>query len=574
MGLFERTTVPPSVELERVRSLPLRDWRDGYGAPLATMVELLTAAYRRPGGTQTLRPVQAAMLSEAHDVGGGLFPVGVGEGKTLPSFLLPKVFEAKRPLLIIPAKLITKTNREYEALQAHWVLPRIRIVSYEFLSREQNATYLDDYAPDLIIPDEGHKLKNPRAAVTRRVQRYIRAKSPKVVILSGTITKRSVMDYWHLLRWCLGDEHTPLPIEWAEAMTWGMALDVATTRTKSAEPGALLTLCTPAEQAEAKRDPDSAVEIARIAYQRRLTGTPGVVSTVTSSVSCSIYITALTPDMSAMAPHFKQLREKWETPDGHPFSDAVELWRHARELACGFYYRWNPRPPLEWLSARKEWCKYVREVLKHSRVMDTELQVTNAVKKRDRGDMGLAILEEWQGIKDTFTPNLEAVWCDDTALKMAAEWLHHHVGLCWVEHRTVGERLAKLSGCRYYGQGGLSSDRKNIEDEKGPCIVSIAANGEGRNLQRYSKNLTVSCPPNGLVWEQKIGRTHRTGQDADEVTFEVMLASLEQWSGFQKALSDAAYIQQTTGQRQRLLMADLDIPSAGDIGLRPGPLWG
>ena len=518
----------------------------------------------------SLRPVQAAALCEAHDCQGLVMPAGVGSGKTLTSFLVPRAVGSQRPLLMVPAKLKHKTEREYEHLQREWVLPQTRVISYEFLSREQNAAWLDTYQPDLIVCDEGHKLKNPKAAVTRRVQRYIRARRPRVVVMSGTFTRRSLMDYWHILRWCLGDEHMPLPADWQEVMSWADALDVKGDGFRT-QPGALSKLCNinPLFHAEVT------VEEARAAYRRRLTETPGVVATaISEAADCSIYINHVNISLGPVAPHFETLRTKWETPDGHPFSEAVDLWRHARELVCGFYYVWDPRPPMPWLAARRAWCKYVRETLKHSRKLDSELQVVKAV---DRGELksGVEVLAEWRAIRDTFVPNLVPRWVDDTTLRMAAKWLHDHVGIVWVEHRAFGEKLASMSGAKYYGQGGKAADGSNIEDEKGPCIASIAANAEGRNLQRFHQNLVVSCPPNGATWEQLIGRTHRPGQQSDEVVFETLLACTEQWAGMQRAIKDAQYIQSTTGSPQKLLFADIDIPNADEVALMSGdPLWG
>jgi len=546
--LFQRDNpILETPELRRVLALPQRDWSTGYGAPIDTLVSVLSASFRRPGSTATLRPVQAAALSEIYSCGGALLPVSVGGGKTLVTFLAPKVLSAKRPLLMVPAKLRDKTHREHTKLQVDWLLPAIRVESYEMLSRENNAEFLTNYQPDLIICDEGHRLKNPSAAVSRRFTRYIRAKRPHVIVLSGTVTRRSLMDYWHLLRSCLGDAHAPVPSDWTEAMQWGDALDNHGGDKRTA-PGALAQLLDPGEPAT--------LDNVRRGFQRRLTGTPGVIATSAMSYGGSIYLSGVKPDLKAMAPHFAKLRDGWCTPDDHPFSEAVDLWRHARELACGFYYRWNPRPPQGWLTERKAWCKFVRSVLRHSRTLDTELQLVNAIR-RGEYPHGVEPLAAWVGVRDTFEPHQEAVWCDSATLHLAAEWLAKHRGIAWVEHRAFGEKLSKLTGRPYYGQGGLSSDKRSIEDETGACIASIQANGEGRNLQRFSDNFVVSLPPSGATWEQLIGRTHRSGQTADEVTFEVVMGCQEQVEGMARALSDARYIETTTGQLQKLNVADV-----------------
>jgi hypothetical protein len=331
-------------------------------------------------------------------------------------------------------------------------------------------------------------------------------------------------------------------------MLWADALDSHgnETRTGAGALGLLLP----------RRDIHPTLEDVREAFRDRLVSTPGVVATTDQSAAASITIELVSvPLPDSLNAHWKQLREKWETPDGHPFIEAAELWRHARELACGFYYRWNPRAPEPWLEARRAWCKAVREVLKHSRSLDSELQVTNAV---DAGRLPAlqSTLEAWRAVRDTFEPRTEAVWLDRGVLEAAAEWLENNRELCWVEHREFGAELSKLARVPYFAQGGRDAAGRSIEQHRGPAILSIAANSEGRNLQRYSRNLVVSLPPSGATWEQLVGRTHRAGQEADEVAFTVFVNCSEQLQGFERARADARYIEATTGQSQKLNVCD------------------
>lgn len=158
-------------ELARVVALPRRR---GDGTPY---VEPLTALLATPEGLAAgvrLRPSQALALHDIGVYGGAFCPLGVGEGKTLITLLAPYVLDAKRPLLLLPANLIEKTERDWRRLAVHWRIPNnIRLFSYEMLGRVQSAAELDVYQPDLIVADEVHKLKNRRAAVTRRVSRWM-----------------------------------------------------------------------------------------------------------------------------------------------------------------------------------------------------------------------------------------------------------------------------------------------------------------------------------------------------------------------------------------------------------------
>lgn len=545
---FATASVPQTEEVARIAALPRRKWESLYSA---RDIELMSEAFRRPESNVTLRMVQLAALEEISRLNGGFFPMGVGSGKTLVSFFAAKAVGAKRPLLLVPAKLRDKTLAEYKALQQHWLLPALTVQSYELLSRAQHAKMLDMLAPDLIVCDEGQKLKNPKAAVTRRVARYLRErkhKRPSFVILSGTITRKSLLEYWHLLKWALGENNSPLPKSWEEVVCWSSALDGTTSGFRAA-PGAL-TQFVPS-------DVLPTLDGVRKGFQSRLTETPGVLATSVSSCDSSLTITPVHLKLGTTTKRaIQEMRATWETPDEHPFSEAVELWRHARELACGFFYRWNPRPPRDWLENRKQWCRFVRETLKNSRKLDSELQVTVAVKNGEiPGSMDF--WQPWANVRDTFKPETEAVWLSKEALDYASNWLSSNTGIVWVESTAFGERLALVSGKPYYGQGGKNSAGKAIESETGSCIASIAANAEGRNLQRYSANLVVSGPPSGALWEQLLGRTHRPGQESEEVTFEVLFSCAEQWAGFEKALGDAKYIEGTLGTPQKLNFADI-----------------
>lgn len=507
---------------------------------------------------------------------------------TLVTFLAPKVLEAKRPLLLIPAKLRHKTEREWFVLQEHWVLPQIRVESYTKIGLVQHAEFLNNYKPDLIIADECQRLKNSKAACVRRVRRYMK-ENPETIFLalSGTITRKSLLEYWHILRWTHGDRHMPLPASWEELIQWAGSLDVQTEKEGQKQkyaPGALLELCTPEEKRdfETKGLSEDGLSVVRRAFQRRLTQTPGVVSTVDAQVSCSLLIRQVELDLSDRVELFKTMRETWETPDGHPFDEPVDMWRHARELACDMYYVWDPRPPKEWLIARKRWSKFVRGVLKNSKHLDSKLQVVHAVQAGEISalvdDVGGKVdaWAAWQAVEHTFKPNTVPRWIGDTTLQYATKWGVENKGIIWVEHLAFGEKLAEISGMPYYGRKGMTKDGVPIESEQGnrSIIASIAANGEGRNLQCFAQNLIVSCPPSGATLEQLLGRTHRDGQEADEVEVEILISCIEQWKGFQTALKDARYIQDSTGASQKLLYADLDVMDANEvIGKHDGGLW-
>jgi len=507
-----------------------------------------------------LRHIQTVALSEFHDNDGLFGSIAVGYGKSLISYLAATVVNAERPLLLIPAKLVAKTHRELENYGKHFKLPNnLKVMSYELLSRDRGEKELISYNPDLVVADECHKLKNLKAACTKRVGRYFKENpDTKMLAVSGTITRKSIMDYWHILKWCLKDK-APIPTGWREVKDWSLALDEQIPfGWQRLQPGCLLLLCTAEEQAIATTKPKAGLEFSRLGFRNRLTGSPGVVATSDTFTGSSLYLKCeLNHTIEEIQSDFETLRSTWQTPDGVDFMDAMAFWRHCRELSNGFYYRWTNRPPAEWLAARKEWASFVRNIVSHSRKgIDTEFRVAKAVTS---GDYVSPEYHTWKAIKDSFEPVTEAVWRSDNVILQVAKWLNNNEGIAWVEHLAFGEKLSQTTGLPFYSQNGMNRDKQLIEDAKGPIIASIASNSEGRNLQQYNNNLIVSCPPSGSVFEQLIGRTHRSGQTSDEVNFEIMFGCRESLEGFNEAIEQAKYVEATTKQPQKILFADIEL---------------
>jgi hypothetical protein len=251
-----------------------------------------------------------------------------------------------------------------------------------------------------------------------------------------------------------------------------------------------------------------------------------------------------------------KLRRDWETPNGDLIVEAVEVWRHARELALGMWLKWDPPAPRDWMEARKAWNQYVRETLKNNkRHLDTPLQVWNECAE---APVPLKAWQDWKKIKDSFDPNTVPVWESDYLIHDAAKWLHDKEnggGIAWVEQIAVGERLAQVAGVPYFGGGEKAS--REILDAQGPIVASIAAHSTGKNLVQWSRNL-ITCPPtSGKTWEQCLARTHRQGQTADEVEAWVYQHTDEFRAAMSQAVRDAKYQLDTLGGAQRLLYADV-----------------
>lgn len=535
----------------------------------------------RGDGVMHLRPLQVAALQAIHDIGGLLGPIRVGGGKTLISHLAGVVLEAERTLLVIPAKLVPKTRRDFSLLSRHWRSPEhIHIMSYELLSRDRGLAELTAYRPNLVMADEAHKLKHPASVCTKRMNRHLTKDNPdcKYGDMSGTITRRSVLEYHHRMNWAIPDGLQALPRKYPETRAWAEVLDAKPRVAVKMMPGALLQFCSSEEIKAIGADPRevTSTKILRQAYCRRLMTAPGVIGTedqFDGAMALQVQGLEFEPG-PAVVEAFRGLRENWELPDGHTIDTPTALWRHARELAQGFYYRWDPPPPQDWMDARREWGACVREALKHYHDLDSPLFVARAV---DEGRLKWAhsALKTWRAIRPAFEPVTVPEWLEDTCLQWTASWATKNTGLIWVNETAFARRLAEETGLPYYAAEGKYKG-KMIEDERGACIASIKSNYEGRNLQHFSKNLVASWPPGGDVAEQMLGRTHRDLQMADEVTVDVPLVCYEQWDVLRVARREARYVEDTTAQTQKLNFADVLVPSEQDVFARHAagdPLW-
>jgi hypothetical protein len=579
--LFGRHSVKRTAEFDRIFRLPRRDWEHDAARVAADVTEQL----RTPAGAMRLHGIQAVALKELYECGGLVGGLAVGEGKTLLSLLAPYVVEAERPMLVLPAKLIDKTKRERDAYAAHWKIPNYtKLESYERLGRVSGKQILTHYCPDLLIFDEAHKLKDTKhAAVARRVKRYVeeRRRGPDapappdaaprgpliVVILSGTITRVSIRDYEHLVKWALPGA-APLPERWTEIEDWANALDDLKNPLARVDPGALRALVEP-EDAAPREDgtaPDE-LTIVRRAYARRLVQTPGIVSSRSTDLGTSLQIDGLehTPS-KPIDDAFELLRTAWVLPDFWELIDGAAVWAHARQLALGFYYVWDPRPPQAWIEARLNWTRFARQTIKASRaprVYDSELDVALNFP-------GAPEYVAWAAIRNTFKPNTVARWICRSALETCAAWADGHPrGIVWVEHREFGLELERLTDIPYFHEMGCSSTGQYIEDAKGPVIASVKGNRDGRNLQyKWQDNLVTASPSAGLDYEQLLGRTHRQGQKADTVTADVFLGCVENARAFEKARITARYESDSTRQRYKLCYADTSVPSEADVWTR------
>lgn len=589
-NLFGKDEIGDSADLVRILKIPRRLVTPEDDARLADELTEILRVDGRCGGVEgknglctvcknpmRLRPIQGRALYELGKWKRLFGIIRVGGGKTLISLLAPFVVGAKSPILLLPASLIEKTEHERMRLAKHWrVAKNLSFISYEKLGRLEGAELLEFRKPDLILGDEGHRMKNPKAACTKRMKRRMKnAPDTPVGIFSGTMIKGgTIKAFAHLLKWTHKND-APIPLHDGELQEWAAALDEGTNFNRP-RPGKLLSLANHEDEREADGDE---LRVARRGLHRRLVETPGVVSTGGDQVACSLYVRELTyKPNDATDANFKKLRNTWQTPDGWTLSMATEVWRVARELSLGFHGVWDPRPPQEWLNARKEWAAFVRHTLSHSRSIDSELQVANACARGEIDSGGT--FNAWQEIRNEFRIIPKDVWHDTTALEVCEKWMSAGPGIVWVDHVFFGEELARRTGVAYFREGGLDKKGNSIEvlsqqikegrEKVRSVILSGPANQTGRNLQPWDRNLFTACP-GAADLEQRIGRTHRDGQESDQVTVDILVSCIEHVQSWHKAVSEAEMTRDTIGDAPKILIADVTFPSEDAAVMRGGP---
>jgi len=529
-------SVVRSTELIRVESMPRR--------PLTMDPELtriMTGMFRKEGGTAVLRDIQAVALKEAAQAGGLFGMIGVGWGKTLITLLMPTAMDSEVALLLLPSQLKKKTLMEIENFYGkHFDLPALHIRTYEELSSAKTADMLNEINPDLIILDEAHKLSRPQSARTKRFMRFMESSSCRLVALSGTMGNRSIREYAHLCELALGT-NSPLPRGYMELVDWAGALDVSPMEPR--RPGALKGLCEPGETV-------------RSGFRRRMADTLGVIAAEGEGFGGALILKEFKTKLPKTIKGFrKRVEETWEIGE-EIITEVLQYARVMRQLSLGFYYEWeweNGRDE-EWLEARKSWRGELRRILRYNSRpgMDSELLVKQAVEAGDIGGTAQEAYQKWLEVADRPEPNTKVVWVDNFILDSIKKWIKKEKkGIIWFEHSLAFVPAFKELGIPTYGSG---DDASSATSDVIAC--SIRAQGTGKNLQRYSKNLILAMPSNGGAVEQLIGRTHRPGQQNEEVVVWWNASTPEMVRAMESAEEDAKFAKQAHGQEQKLLIAD------------------
>lgn len=569
----------------------------------------------------------------AYDLYGGLFaPIGVGWGKTLITLMIAnRAFErreSERSILFVPTQVYLQlTQRDIQwarkrvGLRVPFILMGGRsqdsrrttaaskkkgcyVIPYSQLSTRDAEDVLNAIEPDLVIFDEAHAVKNPKAARTQRIMRYLQQKQPRVVALSGTITSKSIADYHHLLAYSLRD-NCPLPMDPALALNWSYVLD-ANADPSDAQVGPITPLLAWSKTHFPAEKLPIGVPGFRKAYKIRLNTSPGVVSTGDNEIGVSLVIENTPVDLKPVQEtnEYKKLlklmtdvEELWRTPSGDEIEYGFHKWRYLYELTSGFYYnlRW---PTVEELQRKQritveeaeayldlakahheelqEYHKKLRRWLEYSGrpKLDTPLLVASNMAAHGARDVGAELFKAWRTAKDLEFEGMperlsEPKRICDYKIQHAVEWSRKRVeknegALIWFHHDTPGRWLSeelKTQGidalwCPSESvRKGSNATVLDMKNKDRIMVISMGGHGTGKNLQHFEHQLFLQFPRKADLLEQVIGRTHRNGQEADELIAHTMNTNLFDHLNTAACLVDALYIHQTTGARQKAIYA-------------------
>lgn len=497
----------------------------------------------------------------------------------------------------------------------------VHLISYSMLSQNKNSDMLDTRSPDVILGDEFHRACG-KSAINRRVKRYVadkireregmiargvpvRKRAVRLLAGSGTMESGSVEDTHMVCTFALGTG-SPLPLDPNESQRWAQVMDDSYRPDRTSNTAKMLYRVFAKEEIDTDDlnhlfDTSPTKKLRDGFCQRRLK-TPGIISASASTINAAIYISERTaPEMpKTVRDALIKVRTEGLRPDGEVLvgedeGGALQQVTCARNVGCGYYAYWAyPEHPCtcvgdgprcaqcllidDWFAKRKAFNKELRVKLVQGEIyLDSKSLCEEAAErfwlKTPHTDKlpvwDCATWPAWRDIRDQVKYVERERWIEDggdflvkDAAKFALE--EKFKSVIWVQSSAFGRALSKLTDLPYYSGGPGAEER--IRSEKGDrsIICSIKAHGSGTDGLQYLFNhqLVVETPASNAKqtgFEQLLGREHRQGQSKDAVHTYIYLHISEMRDAFTKAVEQAEYNFVMTGNRQKLLMADIDI---------------
>lgn len=487
------------------------------------------------------------------------------------------------------------------------------IFPYSLLSRPDAYDLIKWIGPDLLICDEAQNLGDESAARTRRWLAYVRDRQPEVVILSGSITSKGPKDYEHMIMPALR-ENSPLPRSAHLMNEWQAALGSNRDSDALAElPASMLTHLQPLLDWARKFFPaylgrmGPNVEGCRTAFQARLTTAPGVIATGDAEINVTLTVSnswaaecqwlkkpESVPGWDNLQEMTKRVEVEMITPNGDPIAHAIHKYKWLDELSAGFYNELVWPDPLIYATrkglapeiatlqlqaasdhyeAHKAYLKKLRKwfLERHRPGLDTPWLVGKDMSLHGAKNVGTDLFNTWDEAKRLEFPNMperdsRAVRVCPYKVWSAVEWARQFGrGIIWVESIALGYWIHQglVEGGipdPLHCPAGKQHDASilDIANKDRIIVANIGAHGTGKNLQHHQNQYIVQWPRSAKDTQQLLGRLHRQRQKASELTAHTARVTDFDKMNFSACLVDAVYIQQTTGDRQKVVTADYD----------------
>lgn len=490
------------------------------------------------------------------------------------------------------------------------------LLPFSILSREASADILELIQPDVILVDESFLLANFTSAIVKRVERYVSTHDVQFVGAAGSITKTSIVQFAHLVKWAL-KRKSPLPLLKEVLAAWAGAVDTGAMPEVSGT-----TLIRPlmgwAHRAFPTVQFHDDVSGFRKAVRLRMVTSPGIVSTSgTRDIQTSItYVNSPVPNPESY-PGWCELEALVErvivdgiAPTGDPCPDKMIKFRWLNELSAGIYNDlWWPRPEelaqrrgvsvneaaerihegQEHLIAKRAFDKWLGTWLEQNpnargsngRPVDSELLVTKELSAHGidflpaAGGSTAELYYLWQGKKAKERPFMAerdrgVVRVCDYKLRHAARWAASlpagEGSIIWATSRGVVKWLAEILAEELgpdrslYCPRGMQSELRLESNGHLHKACSLHAYYKGLNLQFHKNMLYVQFPRDAMKAEQSVGRIHRTGQKALHLDINMMLTTQHDRDLFSACLVDALYQHQIGGGDQKLIYGSYNPP--------------
>lgn len=611
-------------EVNRIINIPLKKEVTPYFHEKFSKATLLPSAE-----IDSLLETQSAAIIDYLTVEGLFGYIGVGKGKALISFACAAAAYRKglrKMILFIPPKLATQTmdkvlpwlrrqisiNYPVHLLAGKSKAARLKaskqesglfVMAWSQLSITDTDELIQNISPQLIIADEAHNLANKVSSRYKRINRYmVQNPDTEFVALSGTMGKKSLKDYYHIMKWCLKDQ-CPLPESLRELDQWCSVLDTTFnefTSDMTLEPLRLWARRTSGEDFERN------ISGFRKSYNFRLATTPGVVFAVgNDDLGTSILFNNepvefddTYPGMEELQRLRSQLHDMDRSPSGDAIDYAIHKFRYDYELSAGMYNSliW---PSVDKIAKRKNITEneaselldkskdyhvasqeYNKKVLKwleeHAcEGLDTPMLLGHSMKYHDAKFVGSELFESWQ-VKNAFDfegrveRDSKAVRVCDYKIQAALKWAKglkrkaHEGALIWWKLREMGKwayEVFKAAGIDVVLADASKQGNQIINDEKNYnkiILASVTAYKEGLNLQKQIPYMYfLQFPREAHFVEQATGRNHRTGCPYDELIYTTNFTLDFDHQMFSAVLADALF-QHQAGSPSRLIYGDYD----------------